>query len=114
MPETVYRLCRRDEWLAALEKGNYDGGTLDLRDGFIHLSTRQQMGETALLYFSEARDLVLLTIDAGALGEHLRWEPSRGGELFPHLSGALPLSAVVSSTDLPDDAENRARMLKCP
>ena len=114
MRETVYRLCHRDEWLAALEKGNYDGGTLDRRDGFIHLSTREQLGETASLHFSQARDLVLLTIDAGALGQHLRWEPSRGGALFPHLYGTLPLSAVVSSKDLPDDAENRTRGLEGP
>lgn len=111
MQESIYRLCGLDEWRAAQEEGVYRGEPMDRRDGFIHLSTRAQLAETAALHFEEAQDLVLLTIDAGALGRWLKWEPSRGAKLFPHLYGNLPLSAVTASADVPDDPEIRARFL---
>ena len=74
---------------------------IDRADGFIHFSTAEQAAETAAKWFAGRRDLTLAAIDADALGEDMRWEPSRGGALFPHLYAALPMSAVVWSRPLP-------------
>jgi uncharacterized protein (DUF952 family) len=98
---TIYKLMTRGEWEAARATGSYRGSAHDLRDGYIHFSTAAQLGETARKYFSGVPGLILLTIDVEALeraspslGEKLRWEPSRGGDLFPHLYAELPASAV--------------------
>jgi len=103
----IYKICTVDEWRAAEHAGVYRGSAVDLRDGFIHFSTAGQAAETAARHFSGQRDLVLLAIDAAALGGRLKWEPSRGGALFPHLYGALPLDAVRGIDPLPLDASGR-------
>ena len=72
-----------------------------MRDGFIHFSTAAQVQETAAKHFAGARDLLLVFVDTARLGDRLRWEPSRGGALFPHLYGPLDLAAVVRVTPLP-------------
>ena len=72
----------------------FAGATVDHADGFIHFSTAAQVAETAARHFAAEPDLVLVAVDADALGADLRYEPSRGGALFPHLYGTLPLSAV--------------------
>jgi uncharacterized protein (DUF952 family) len=93
----IYKICSRAEWSAALAAGSYTGSADDARDGFIHFSTAAQLEATAAKYFAGRDDLVLLEVDATQLGSQLRFEPSRGGDLFPHLYDALPLLAVLSS-----------------
>ena len=104
---TIYKICTATEWREAERAGAYRGSTVDRRDGFIHFSTAAQAAETAARHFAGQRDLVLLTVDADALGEHLKWEPSRGGALFPHLYGELPLVAVRRVEPLRLDAAGK-------
>ena len=99
----IYKLLNALEWRAAAGTGSYPGSDLDRADGFIHFSTADQVVETAGRYFAGRRDLMLLAVDPAPLGDALRWEPSRGGELFPHLYGPLPVSAVVKELPLCDD-----------
>jgi len=97
----LYKICARAEWSAAEAAGVYTGSAVDARDGFIHLSARDQVQETARRHFAGQTDLVLVEIDEAALGDTLRWEPSRNGALFPHVYGGLPMRAVVCVTPLP-------------
>jgi uncharacterized protein (DUF952 family) len=97
---TIYKICDRALWQAAGPAGAFRGAAVDLRDGFIHFSTAAQLAETAAKHFAGLSDLVLIAADADALGAALKWEVSRGGELFPHLYGELPLSAVRWSRPL--------------
>ena len=103
----VYKVCSRQELQAAQQSGSYRGSSADVRDGFVHLSLAEQLPGTLAKHFAEQRDLVLLKVDAAALGGQLRYEVSRGGALFPHLYGALPLAAVCAVQQLPDDATER-------
>jgi uncharacterized protein (DUF952 family) len=96
MAESIYKVLRSAEWAEAQARGVFTGSPVDVRDGFIHFSTREQLEETIARHFSAERDLVVLEVDSAALGEKLKWEPSRGGALFPHLYGELPLSAVLN------------------
>ncbi len=89
MGELIYKVARREEWEAALREGVYRGSPDDLRDGFIHFSREHQVDETLRKHFADESGLLLISVDAEALGESLRFEPSRGGELFPHLYGVL-------------------------
>ncbi len=100
-PGSVFKICPAADWRAAAEDGVYRGSTVDRRDGFIHLSTGAQLAETRRRHFAGQRDLVLVELDPNDLGTNLRWEPSRGGALFPHLYGSLPvhLARRVSSLD---------------
>jgi len=104
---TVYRICLRDAWRAAWARGAFEGAAPDRRDGYIHLSSAAQVAGSAARHYAGQAGLVLLTIDAPALGAALRWEPSRGGELFPNLYGALPVAAVRACGDLPLGADGR-------
>jgi uncharacterized protein (DUF952 family) len=104
MSENIYKICPRALWRAAEASGRFDGSPIDLADGYIHFSSGAQVRETAARYFAGERDLLLIAVDPAALGDKLRWEPSRGGALFPHLYGSLPLSAVRSVEALPLDA----------
>jgi len=97
----IYHLCRRGDWRAALEKRTYGGTGDDLRDGFLHFSTGQQVAESAARHRAGVSDLLLIGVDPDSLGDLLKWEPSRGGQLFPHLYGALPTAAVVRTEELP-------------
>ena len=99
----VYKILGREAWAAAERAGRFEGAEIDLADGYIHLSTAAQAPETARVHFAGEADLVLLRIDAGALGEALKWEPSRGGQLFPHLYGALDCALVEAVTPIPLD-----------
>ena len=98
---TVYKICSRGDWAAAEAEGRYDGSADDRRDGFIHLSARDQLEATAAKYFADADDLLLLAIDGKTLGPALRWEPSRDGALFPHLYGTFTPGAVSARWSLP-------------
>jgi uncharacterized protein (DUF952 family) len=104
---TIYKICTGDEWRDAERAGAYRGSTADRRDGFIHFSTAEQAAETAAKWFAGQHDLVLIAVDAAALGDKLKWELSRGGALFPHLYGDLPLADVRRVDPLPLDASGR-------
>jgi uncharacterized protein (DUF952 family) len=103
-PRFIYKLLRRAEWEAALAAGIYAGSADDARDGFIHFSTAGQIEGTARKHFHSVGDLVILTVDARQIAQALKWEPSRGGQLFPHLYAPLPLSAVLKVENVPIDA----------
>lgn len=79
----------------------FPGSAIDRQDGFIHFSSAEQAPETAAKHFAGERDLVLLRVDAARLGNRLKWEPSRGGALFPHLYGGLEVAAVIRVDPLP-------------
>jgi uncharacterized protein (DUF952 family) len=100
MNTTVYKILSADEWHLAQRDGVYRGSTDDRRDGFIHFSTAEQTVGTYEKYFAGKSAMMIAAIDTGALGAALKWEPSRGGALFPHLYGDLPLSAVRWSRTL--------------
>ncbi len=101
MSEIVYKICPRDAWEQAIRAGKYAGAPIDAQDGFIHLSTAHQVAETAAKHFAGEGDLVLVSVDAHQLGDALKWEPSRGGDVFPHLYGTLHPEAVRSVEPLP-------------
>lgn len=94
MAATVYKICPAGLWCEAERAGVFDGAPVDVADGYIHFSTAEQAAETAARHFAGMADLVLVAVDAAALRASLRYEPSRGGAMFPHLYGKLPLSAV--------------------
>lgn len=100
----IFHMCRRDEWERAAAAGAYSGSSQDRADGFIHFSTARQLPESAAKHRRGQAGLLLLTVDPAALGAALKWEPSRGGALFPHLYGPLPVAAVVRVDPLPLDA----------
>ena len=97
----VYKILRRAEWDDLQALGATAGAPVDLADGYVHLSAAHQVRETAARHFAGEGDLMLLAVDEAALGDALRWEPSRGGEDFPHLHAELPLSAVEWARPLP-------------
>jgi uncharacterized protein (DUF952 family) len=101
----IYKLLDRPAWTKAEAKGVFEGSDVDRADGYIHFSAAAQLHETARLHFRGAGALVLLAIDAEALGSALKWEPSRGGALFPHLYGPLPADAVRWARDVALDGE---------
>ena len=98
---TIYKICPAAAWREAEQHGVYRGSADDARDGFIHFSTAAQVAGTAAKHFAGRDDLVLVAVSADALGAALRWEPSRGGHLFPHLYGELAPGAVTGVTALP-------------
>ena len=105
----IYKICPASAWREAERQGVYRGSADDARDGFIHFSTAPQVAETARKHFFGQTGLFLIEVDADALGEALRFEPSRNGELFPHLYGELDLGAVVGVRDIharPDGAHD--------
>lgn len=105
MTVLIYKICDSAIWDQAMVAGAFKGAAIDLTDGYIHFSTAAQVKETATRHFARDENLVLLAIDEERLGEKLKYEPSRGGDLFPHLYGDLPISAVVWSSPLPLEAD---------
>ena len=102
----IYKICSRGDWSRAVDQGRYTGSPVDVADGFIHFSTAVQTRETAAKHFAGQNDLVLVQIDTAHLpAEALKWEPSRGGALFPHLYAALPVSAALRVDPLPWDGQ---------
>jgi len=97
----IYKIFRAAEWQALVAAGQTAGAPVDLADGFIHFSTATQVAETAAKHFGGVEGLVLAAVDAAALGAALRWEPSRGGALFPHLYRQLRLTDVAWHAPLP-------------
>jgi uncharacterized protein (DUF952 family) len=107
VPTTIYKICENALWREAERAGLFRGAPVDARDGFIHFSTAAQVRETAARHFAGAADLMLIAVEASALGGALRWEVSRGGDLFPHLYGPLPLAAVLWAKPLPLGGDRR-------
>lgn len=105
MHRFVYKIAPRSLWEEAERRGRFDGAPVDLADGFIHFSTADQVAETARRHFAGQDDLVLAAVDPAELGEALRFEASRGGDLFPHLYAPLDLAAVAWVAPLPLGAE---------
>ena len=101
----IYKILPRAAWTAAHEAGRFEGSPLDLADGFIHFSTAAQAQETARRHFAGQADLVVLEVEGDDLGEALKWEPSRGGDLFPHLYGPLDAGLVRYVTQAPLDGD---------
>ncbi len=104
---TIYKICARTAWEEAETAGRYAGSEVDRGDGFIHFSTAAQLPGTAAKHFAGLTDLMLIAVDGERLGDALKWEPSRGGELFPHLYAALSVSAVLWARPLGDEVEGR-------
>lgn len=100
-PRFIYNLCRRPDWQAAEKLGRYEGSADDRRDGFIHFSTAAQVVESAARHRAGVADLLLITVETARLGATLRWEPSRNGQLFPHLYGPLQIIDATAIHDLP-------------
>ena len=100
---TIYKICTAAEWEAAVADGIFRGAPVDLQDGFIHFSTARQVKETAARHFAGRAGLVLVAFDDAELGELLRYEPSRGGDLFPHLHGPLDPNDALTVVALPLD-----------
>ena len=101
----IYKLIDQASWRAAEAAGRFEGSAVDLADGYIHFSTATQAGETARRYFAGQAGLLVVAFETGDLGPDLRWEPSRGGELFPHLYAALDPALAVEVRTVALDAE---------
>lgn len=99
----IYKIFRAAEWADLQEMGETGGAPVDLADGFVHFSTADQATETAARHFAGETGLILLACDADTMGDALKWEPSRGGALFPHLYRPLRLTDVQWSKPLPHD-----------
>jgi uncharacterized protein (DUF952 family) len=97
----IYKILPGAMWAQAKKDGVFSGSDVDVRDGYIHFSTASQAVETAAKHFAGQRDLILLYVDTASLDAALKWEPSRGGALFPHLYGDLALDAVTQAAPLP-------------
>ncbi|MCB1488257.1 MAG: DUF952 domain-containing protein [Bauldia sp.] len=103
----IYKICPAPLWREAEAAGVFEGAPIDKQDGYIHFSTAAQVSETAALHFAGVNDLLLVAVDADRLGDALRYEPSRNGDLFPHLFAPLGLDAVVWVKPLPLGPDGR-------
>lgn len=103
----IYKILDRADWMAACDRGTYHGSADDLRDGFIHFSTAAQVPGTLERHFAQAQNLVIAAFSSEALGDALRWEASRKGDLFPHLYGPLDPRLALKVHALNHDAEGR-------
>ena len=106
----IYKILPRAAWDEAVAQGRFEGSPVDLHDGYIHFSTAAQAQETAARHFRGQAGLVVVAIEASSLGAALRWEPSRGGQLFPHLYGPLDPALAQGVTDAPLDAGGVPRL----
>ncbi len=100
VPAYVYKVASREVYEASQEEGTFVGQPIDLEDGFVHFSTAAQLGDTIRLYFAGLERQVLFAVPVARFGEAMKWEVSRGGDLFPHLYGELPMSSVTRMADL--------------
>ena len=96
-PATAYKILTADQWAQFLADGVFNGAPVDLADGYIHLSTTDQLAGTLNKHFAGQTGLIIAEVDLAALGETVKWELSRGDALFPHIYGPLPMDAVLSS-----------------
>jgi uncharacterized protein (DUF952 family) len=103
----AYKILTKDQYDRLKTDGVFKGAPVDLADGYIHMSTREQAAETAARHFAGQDNLVMLMIDLAPFGGAVKWEESRGGALFPHLYGELPLSAVAGKVVLRLDEQGK-------
>lgn len=101
MSDVIYKICDAEEWRRAEEAGEFAGAAIDLQDGYIHFSSATQVAETAAKHFAGRENLVLVSVKTEPLGDALKWEPSRGGDLFPHLYGTLSTKLVCDVIAMP-------------
>jgi uncharacterized protein (DUF952 family) len=101
----IYKIIEASAWEAAIRAGIFVGAEIDLKDGYIHLSTAAQAAQTARLHFAGREGLLLVALEADALGDALKWEPSRGGDLFPHLYGTLSPDLAIETRPLKLNAD---------
>ena len=99
-PATAYKILTADQWALFLADGVFNGAPVDLVDGYIHLSTADQLAATLNKHFAGQSGLIIAEVDLAALGETVKWEISRGGALFPHIYGPLPMDSVLGSRHL--------------
>jgi uncharacterized protein (DUF952 family) len=111
MKKPIYKILADAAYDAAKSEGRFMGNSDDLRDGFIHFSAAHQVAGTLAKHYPGQTDLLLLAVDADALGPALKWEESRGGDLFPHLYGPLPLEAILSVEPLRLDDDEETHIL---
>lgn len=97
----IYKIFRANEWATLQQKGETLGAPIDLADGYVHFSTAEQVKETAAKWFVGEEGLVLLACDSDTMAPPIKWEPSRGGALFPHLYRAMTLDDVLWVKNLP-------------
>ena len=102
-PTVAYKVLTQGEMDALEADGSFAGASVDLADGYIHLSSAAQLTETVDKHFAGQSDLHIVAVDLAALGDAIRWEESRGGQLFPHIYAALPLDAVIAYSPLERD-----------
>ncbi len=103
----AFKLLRPEEWNAWRESGVFEGAPVDIADGYIHLSTREQVRETAAKWFADVDPTILVMVDLAPLADSVKWEPSRGGALFPHVYGTIPASAVAGHSKLRVGSDGR-------
>ena len=85
----IYKVCNNNEWKKALEVGCYKGSEIDIKDGYIHFSTKEQLKETVDKHFKKQENLIIITFKTADLVENIKWEPARNGDLFPHYYGLI-------------------------
>jgi uncharacterized protein (DUF952 family) len=102
--QLIYKVVNREQWSMAEGQGVFTGAEIDVADGYIHFSTAEQVVETVTKHFAGQNDLLIVAVDAARLGEQLKWEPSRGGALFPHLYDTLDVAAAKFVKELPLDS----------
>ncbi len=103
LPMAIYKIFHADEWARLLHDGETPGAPIDVTDGYVHFSTAEQLAKTLELHFAGATGLMILSVDEVSLGDALKWEPSRGGALFPHLYRNLRLTDVTWARAVGDD-----------
>ena len=104
-PQTAFKVLTAPQMAELLEQGSFAGAPIDLADGYVHLSTAAQLTETVGKHFAGQSDLHVAAVDLFLLGETVRWEESRGGQLFPHIYAVLPLAAVTAHGPLQRGAD---------
>jgi uncharacterized protein (DUF952 family) len=104
LPDLIYHICAATDWQAAQVAGSFRGSAAARADGFLHLSTAEQLAGSLAKHYPEPEGFVILTVRRAAFGAELKWEPSRGGALFPHVYGEIPLSAVIAVAPASDFA----------
>lgn len=109
-PLLAYKVLTAGQMAALEREGEFAGAPVDLADGYIHLSTAGQLGGTIDKHFAGQQDLWLAAVDLAVLGDAVRWEPSRGGALFPHIYGTLPLDAVIAYSELQYEPDGALRL----
>lgn len=109
-PTVAYKVLTAEQMAALEADGSFAGAPVDLADGYIHLSTSGQLDETITKHFIDQENLHIASVDLAVLGDAVKWEPSRGGALFPHIYAALPLAAVIAYGPLERDDDGKIKL----